>query len=175
MDRSVSYVQKGMKSLRDAKVIEYNHQHPTTGCWSYKLKCYEPALEYLEAHPNLPKCKVKQLVPTSEQTDQYTEQAMENPHNPAVLNEDTPHPQCGDSNSSTDLRAPVLPDTGTSTSMDTDEVSEKRGDDINLEDEESPKEKDIVPTTEIGKAKEVDKLVETIMGEKQSKSRVKPP
>ena len=29
---------------------------------------------------------------------------------------------------------PVLPDTCTSTSMDADEVSEKRGDDINLED-----------------------------------------
>ena len=38
---------------------------------------------------------------------------------------------------------PVLPDTCTSTSMDADEVSEKRGDDINLEDEDkgSPKEK----------------------------------
>ena len=56
-------------------------------------------------------------------------------------------------------RAPVLPDTCTSKSMDTDEVSEKRGDDINLKD--SPREKDFVSTTEIGNANDmVEKLTQ---------------
>ena len=56
-------------------------------------------------------------------------------------------------------RAPVLPDTCTSTN----EESEKRGDDINLEDEDkgSPREKDFVPTAEIGNANDmVEKLTQ---------------
>ena len=100
-----------------------------------------------------------------------------------------------------ELQEPPLNVSGNVTGLETDEVSEKRGDDINLEDKDSPKEKDfdaeaidvipksdietldneghgtppvdIVPTTEIGKAKEVDELVGSIMGEKQSNT--KPP
>ena len=164
MDKSMSYVQSGLKTLRDNKIIEHNTQDKLSGCWSYKLKCYDPAIQYLEAHPELPKCTVKELVPTQEQQEELTETAKTDPDNIPLQNEDevspdsgNTHPISGDSNSIKNKEAPVLPDTGTSTSMDTNEVSEKRGDSLIDENQEGI---DFVATKQIGELNEVLEMLD---------------
>ena len=158
MGKSVSHVQKGMKTLRDNNIIQYYDQDPETRCWKYKLKCYEPAIEYLQAHPDLPKCTVKQLEPTVEQVADREEKAKTPPNNTplhnvdeVVHNVDTPHPHSGLSNSIKSIKnkeTPVSTGLGTRTGLEptTPTVEEKPGDSLIEEKQEAT---ELIPAPEV--------------------------
>ena len=74
---------------------------------------------------------------------------------PVRSDDETCTPQGVHNQEGQDLEATV------SSYLGANEESEKRGDDINLEDKDSPKEKDFVPTTQIGNANDmVEKLTQ---------------
>ena len=66
-------VQAALAELKEKKVIEIIDRLEYKKIPRYKLNCYQPALDYLQANPDHPKCKVAQLVPSPEQEESYRE------------------------------------------------------------------------------------------------------
>ena len=170
-----------VKDLVDAKLLDKQGVPMQNVKWSvnrFRITIYDSAIAAIIDDPNHPKRKMTALIPSSDSVSQQQNEMTES-DNPTSEQEIPPSDCKSPFLEYKDLRNPRLT---VSDGLGTNEESEKRGGDINLEDKDSPKEKtvsprsesrDIVPTAAIGKAKEVDKLVESIMGGKQGNT--KPP
>ena len=167
-----------INELEDKGAIE--KRSPTNDAlYQFRVMIYPPAIERYKQNPDRAKMEMSTPVPDADERRKIQAEASRD-----FDDNDLVHDMHQESDVSA-CHAPVLevkalqePPLTVSDGLGTNEESEKRGVDINLEGQEkaSLREEegiDIVPTTEIGKAKEVDKLVGTIMGEKQSNT--KPP
>ena len=170
-ERNVRYA---IDELEGKKVIR---RYKVGKCHRYNILIYQTALKYLADNPDIPHDEVTSPSPPPDRLKSIHEDVAKTDTNMAtdatMLANNEPIMATIAINQELlqeDLEEPTVSD-----GLGTNEASEKRGGDINLEDKDSPKGKDIVPTTEIGKAKEVDELVEAIMGTKLSKSNTKPP
>ena len=181
--------QDALKKLEKAGLIA---SEKIGKCKRHRIMLYVESINHLKANPNQP---MKQLTQPIGSTEHKSAVKRIQDNSSIIDNDETSDIETNQDDSSSGIRTerhPIQdgasctqesyqesvqePPLTVSDGLGTNEASEKRGGDINLEDKGSPKEKtvaprgesrDVVPTTEIGKAKEVDKLVETIMGGKQ--------
>ena len=179
---SKSKVYSCVKEMEDKGAIERRSPN-NDALYQFRVMVYPPALEIHKQNPDRAKQYLETPIPDADERRKIQEEASRDYSDSELVHDvelkSNPSPHSGALLKVKDLQEPRPT---VSDGLGTNEESEKRGGDINLEDKDSPKEKtvsprsesrDVVPTTEIGKAKEVDKLVETIMGGKQSNT--KPP
>ena len=153
--------------------------------YQFRVMVYPPALENHRQNPDRAKQYIETPIPDVDERRKIQEEASRDYDDSELVHDmeqkSDPSPHSGTLLKIKDLQEPRLT---VSEGPGPNEESEKRGGDINLEVQEDEKEKteaslreeegvDIVPTTEIGKAKEVDRLVEAILGGKQGNT--KPP
>ena len=147
--------------------------------YQFRVMVYPPALENHKQNPDRAKQYIETPIPDVDERRKIQEEASRDYDDSELVHDmeqkSNPSPHSGTLLEVKDLQEPPIT---VSSYPGPNEETEKRGGDINLEVQEDEKEKaetslreeegiDVVPTPEIGKAKEVDKLVEAIMGGKR--------
>ena len=171
---SKSKVYSCIKEMEDKGAIERRSPN-NDALYQFRVMVYPPALENHKQNPDRAKQYIETPIPDVDERRKIQEEASRD-YDDSELVHDMEQKSDLSPHSGTLLKVKALqePPLTVSDSPGPNEESEKRGvDSINDEEKEKASLRgeegvDIVPTTEIGKAKEVDKLVETIMGGKQS-------